>query len=35
MIRNTVMFQVTGESALFSDPILRVGGEKTSYHIPT
>lgn len=29
------MFQVTGDYALFSDPILRVGGEKTSYHIPT
>lgn len=35
MFRNTVMFQVTGDYALFSDPILRVGGEKTSYHIPT
>ena len=33
--RNTVEFQVYGDYALFSDPIMRVGGEKTSYHIPT
>lgn len=35
MHRNTVMFKVRGNDALFSDPILRIGGEKTSYHIPT
>lgn len=28
-------FQVTGDYALFSDPIMRVGGEKCSYQIPT
>ena len=28
---NIVEFQVTGDYALFSDPILRVGGEKCSY----
>lgn len=28
-------FQVTGNYALFSDPIMRVGGEKCSYQIPT
>lgn len=33
--RNTVEFQVTGEYALFSEPVTRVGGEKYSYHIPT
>lgn len=33
--RNTVEFQVSGEYALFSDPVTRVGGEKCSYHIPT
>lgn len=33
--RNTIEFEVYGANALFSDPIMRVGGEKTSYHIPT
>ena len=33
--RNTVEFQVSGEYALFSDPVTRVGGEKCSYQIPT
>ena len=33
--RNTVEFQVSGEYALFSDPVTRVGGEKCTYHIPT
>lgn len=33
--RNTVEFQVSGSYALFSDPVTRVGGEKSSYHIPT
>lgn len=32
---NTVEFLIKGEYALFSDPITRVGGEKTSYQIPT
>lgn len=32
---NIVEFQVTGNYALFSDPIMRVGGEKCSYQIPT
>jgi hypothetical protein len=26
--RNTVEFQVSGDYALFSDPVTRVGGEK-------
>lgn len=33
--RNSVEFIVSGEYALFSDPITRVGGEKCSYHVPT
>jgi CRISPR-associated protein Cas5d len=33
--RNTVEFEVSGKRALFSDPISRVGGEKTSYYVPT
>lgn len=34
-IRNSIEFEVYGNYALFSDPVTRVGGEKTSYHIPT
>ena len=33
--RNLVEFQVTGDYALFSDPITRVGGEKCPYQVPT
>jgi len=33
--RNTVEFEVTGAYALFSDPIIRVGGEKCTLQIPT
>lgn len=32
---NIVQFEVTGDYALFSDPLMRVGGEKCSYQIPT
>ena len=32
---NIVEFQVTGDYGLFSDPIMRVGGEKCSYQVPT
>ena len=32
---NIVEFQVTGDYALFSDPLMRVGGEKSSYPVPT
>lgn len=35
MYRNTVEFEVTGDNALFSDPIMRVGGEKCSLQVPT
>lgn len=33
--RNIVTFEVFGDYALFSDPVLRVGGEKCTYQIPT
>lgn len=33
--RNTVEFCVYGDRALFSDPVTRVGGEKSSYYVPT
>lgn len=32
---NIVEFQVSGDYALFSDPITRVGGEKSTYQVPT
>jgi len=32
---NIVEFEVCGRYGLFSDPIMRVGGEKCSYQIPT
>lgn len=35
MHENSVEFQVTGDYALFSDPITRIGGEKFTYQIPT
>ena len=35
MHSNNVEFEVYGNYALFSDPIMRVGGEKCSYQVPT
>ena len=32
---NIVEFEVTGDYGLFSDPVMRVGGEKCTYQIPT
>ena len=32
---NIIEFQVSGDYGLFSDPVMRVGGEKCSYQIPT
>lgn len=32
---NIVEFEVHGDYALFSDPVMRVGGEKCTYQIPT
>lgn len=34
-IRNSIEFEVTGPLALFTDPLTKIGGEKTSYQIPT
>ncbi|HOE00174.1 MAG TPA: type I-C CRISPR-associated protein Cas5c [Kiritimatiellia bacterium] len=33
--RNTIEYKLYGRYALFSDPIMRVGGEKFSYQVPT
>ena len=33
--RNEITFEVWGDYALFSDPIMRVGGEKCTMQIPT
>lgn len=33
--KNIVEFEVSGDYALFSDPIMRIGGEKCTYQIPT
>lgn len=35
MHHNIVEFEVYGDYALFSDPIMRVGGEKCTYQVPT
>ena len=32
---NIVEFEVTGSYGLFSDPVMRIGGEKCSYQVPT
>ena len=32
---NLVEFEVSGPYALFSDPVLRIGGEKCTYQVPT
>ena len=32
---NIVEFEVLGDYGLFSDPVMRIGGEKCSYQIPT
>ncbi len=34
-MKNRIEFKVTGRSALFTDPLTKIGGEKCSYHIPT
>ena len=31
---NIVEFEISGDYALFSDPVMRIGGEKGSYQIP-
>ena len=32
---NIVEFEIVGDYALFADPVMRVGGEKCSYQVPT
>ena len=32
---NKITFSLKARQALFTDPITRLGGEKTSYHLPT
>lgn len=32
---NIVEFQASGDYALFSDPVMRMGGEKCTYQVPT
>ena len=32
-ISNAIEFEVYGSYALFADPVMQVGGEKTTYHI--
>lgn len=34
-VRNQVEYKVYGRYALFSDPVTRMGGEKSSYYVPT
>lgn len=33
--RSSIEFKVWGRFALFTDPLTKIGGEKSSYHIPT
>jgi CRISPR-associated protein Cas5d len=32
---NSIEFKLEGRYALFTDPVTRIGGEKSTYHIPT
>ncbi|WP_265104930.1 type I-C CRISPR-associated protein Cas5c [Ruminococcus turbiniformis] len=34
-MQNIIEYEVYGDYALFSEPGMRIGGEKTSYHLPT
>ncbi len=34
-MKNQIEFKVSGKFALFTDPVIKIGGEKCSYHIPT
>ena len=35
MKENSIEYCVSGKYALFTDPITKIGGEKSTYHIPT
>jgi CRISPR-associated protein Cas5d len=32
---NNIEFKLTGRYALFTDPVTKIGGEKSTYHVPT
>lgn len=34
-MRNSIEFEVYGEYALFTDPLMKLGGEKLTYQVPT
>lgn len=34
-VRNSIDFSVRGDYALFTDPLMRLGGEKMTYQVPT
>lgn len=34
-MRNSIEFEVFGEYALFTDPLMKLGGEKLTYNVPT
>jgi CRISPR-associated protein Cas5d len=34
-MENSIEYRLTGRYALFTDPITRIGGEKSTYHLPT
>ena len=34
-MRNSITFKVTGAYALFTDPITKIGGEKSTTMLPT
>ncbi|SES27285.1 CRISPR-associated protein Cas5d [Gracilibacillus ureilyticus] len=34
-MRNGIEFELTGKYALFTDPLTKIGGEKSTYQIPT
>lgn len=34
-MRNSIEFEVYGENALFTDPLMKLGGEKLTYQVPT
>jgi CRISPR-associated protein Cas5d len=34
-LKNKIEYLLTGKYALFTDPVTKIGGEKSSYHVPT
>ena len=35
MKENSIEYRLWGNYALFTDPVTKIGGEKSTYHIPT